>query len=84
MCFKRFKSILKCVSAMSNWKTPGPDGVQGFWFIRMANLHDQLAKYLEVCVCVYIFFHREGFFRLQDVQDIPEGTDQRSCVVNIS
>ena len=37
-----------------------------------------------VCVCVFIFFHREGFFRLQDVQDIPEGTDQRSCVVNIS
>ena len=37
-----------------------------------------------VCVCVFILFHREGFFRLQDVQDIPEGTDQRSCVVNIS
>ena len=37
-----------------------------------------------VCVCVFIFFHREGFFCLQDVQDIPEGTDQRSCVVNIS
>ena len=37
-----------------------------------------------VRVCVFIFFHREGFFRLQDVQDILEGTDQRSCVVNIS
>ena len=37
-----------------------------------------------VCVCVFIFFHLEGFFRLQDVQDIPEGKDQRSCVVNIS
>ena len=37
-----------------------------------------------VCVCVFIFFHREGFFRLQDVRDIPEGMDQRSCVVNIS
>ena len=37
-----------------------------------------------VCVCVFIFFHREGFFRLQDVQDILEGMDQRSCVVNIS
>ena len=36
------------------------------------------------CVCVFIFFHREGFFRLQDVQDILEGTDQRSWVVNIS
>ena len=45
---------------------------------------------LRVCVCVcvrvhvFIFFHREGFFRLQNFQDILEGTDQRSCVVNIS
>ena len=37
-----------------------------------------------VCVCVVIFFHREAFFRLQDVQDILEPTDQQSCVVNIS
>ena len=35
-------------------------------------------------VWVFIFFHCEGFFCLQDVQDIFEGTDQRSCVVNIS
>ena len=37
-----------------------------------------------VCVCVLVFFHREGFLSLQNVQDILEGTDQRSCVVNIS
>ena len=37
-----------------------------------------------VCVSVFIFFYREGFFRLQNVQDILQGTDQRSCVVNIS
>ena len=37
-----------------------------------------------VCVCVFIFFHREGFFRLQNAQDILEGRDQRSCVVNNS
>ena len=41
-------------SGMSNWKTPGPDGVQGFWFIRMTNLHDQLAKYLQVCLSTAI------------------------------
>ena len=35
------------------------------------------------CVCVSILFHREGFFRLQDVLDILEGTDQRCCVVSI-
>ena len=44
--------------------------------------------FARVCVCVrarvFPFFHREGFFRLQNVQDILEGNDQRSCVVNIS
>ena len=34
------ESIPKCVSGMSDWKTPGPDDVQGFWFKRMTNLHD--------------------------------------------
>ena len=29
------------------------------------------------CVCVFLFFHREG-------STILEGTDQRSCVMNIS
>ena len=37
-----------------------------------------------VCACLFIFFHRGGFFRLQNVLDILEGTNQRSCVVNIS
>ena len=36
-----------------------------------------------VCVCVCILFHREGFFRLQDVWYMLEGTDQRCCVVSI-
>ena len=52
-------------------------------------LNATIIKYLTetvmcVCVCVFIFFHHEGFFRLQNVQDILEGADQRSCVVNIS
>ena len=37
-----------------------------------------------IAVCVFIFFHCEGFFPLQNVEDMLEGTDQRSCVVNIS
>ena len=32
-----------------------------------------------VCMCACL-----GFFRLQDVRDILEGTNQRSCVVNIN
>ena len=39
------KSIQECVSDMSNWKAPEPDGLQGFWFKRMKNLHDRLAKH---------------------------------------
>ena len=38
---------------------------------------------LLVCVCVFIPFHREGFFRLQHVLDILDGTDQRCCVVSV-
>ena len=44
------ESIRKCVSGMSNWKVPGPDGVQGFWFKRMADLHDRLVKHLQACL----------------------------------
>ena len=32
-----------------------------------------------VCMCACL-----GFFRLQDVRDMLEGTDQRSCVENIN
>ena len=35
---------------MSNWKAPGPDGVKGFWFKRMTDLHDRLAKHLQACL----------------------------------
>ena len=35
---------------MSNWKALGPDGVQGFWFKMMANLHDRLANHLKSCL----------------------------------
>ena len=51
-------------------------------FIRL--LFSCVCLCVRVCVCVYVFFHREGFFRLQNAQDIIEGTDQQSCVVNIS
>ena len=44
------ESIWKYVSGMSNWKALGPDGVQGFWFKRMTDLHDRLAKHLQACL----------------------------------
>ena len=42
---------------------------------RTANKFMNVREWMEIvgrCVCVFIFFHREGFFRLQDVQDILE------------
>ena len=42
--------IWKCVSDMLNWTACGPDGVRGFWFKRMTNLHHRLAKHLQVCL----------------------------------
>ena len=61
-------------------------GIQntGLWYIHICC--GGVCVCLCVCVSVYVcvFFHCEGFFRLQDFQDILEGTDQRSCVVNIS
>ena len=30
---------------MSNWKASRPNGVQGFWFKKITNLHDPLAKH---------------------------------------
>ena len=36
--------------------------------------------YMCVCVCVFIHFHCKSFFVCNNVSDILEGTDQRSCV----
>ena len=43
--------------------------VRSSWFRKsITPIHEKLPT----CVCVFIFLHREGFFRLQDVQDILE------------
>ena len=31
---------------MANWKTPGPDGVQGFWVKHLSVLHEPIANSL--------------------------------------
>ena len=28
---------------ISNWKTPGHDGIHGFWFKKFSSIHDRLA-----------------------------------------
>ena len=83
-CVARFSTIC---TILKTWKTPVEEcykskilhGV----FARFSNCTNSVCVCACACACVFIFFHHEGFFRLQNVQDILEGTDQRSCVVNI-
>ena len=35
---------------ISNWKTPGHDGVHGFWLKKFTSIHDRLA--LEMIKCL--------------------------------
>ena len=35
------KTTLKKVS---NWKTPGHDGINGFWFKKFTSIHDRLTQ----------------------------------------
>ena len=37
---------------MTNWKTPGPDCVQGCWFKRFSSLHSRLVEHLQTCAAV--------------------------------
>ena len=44
-------SLKKIFGRMPNWKSPGPDSVQGFWLKSFSNLHErvrlQLKEYLD-------------------------------------
>ena len=44
------EDVVEVIKRMSNWKAPGPDGVQGFWFKKFRNLHPAIRVYLEECV----------------------------------
>ena len=44
------KSVKNGIKRMTNWKAPGPDGVQGYWFKRFSNLHSRIAQHLQECV----------------------------------
>ena len=35
---------------MSNWKSPGPDLVQGFWLKNFSSLHDRVRLQLKECL----------------------------------
>lgn len=42
--------LKKQVRKMPNWKSPGPDGVQGYWIKNLSNLHGSIAHQLDRCL----------------------------------
>ena len=38
------------VRKMANWKAPGPDNIQGFWFKNLTAVHTRLAAHLQECL----------------------------------
>ena len=44
------EDVVRRIKGMSNWKAPGPDGVQGYWFKAFDNLHKPIAHALQQTV----------------------------------
>ena len=43
-------SLKKILSRMSNWKSPRPDLVQGFWLKNFSSLHERVKLQLKECL----------------------------------
>ena len=43
-------SLKKILGRMPNWKTPGPDLVQGFWLKNFSSLHERVRLQLKKCL----------------------------------
>ena len=43
-------SLKKILGTMPNWKSPGPDLVQGFWLKNFSNLHERVRLPLKECL----------------------------------
>ena len=42
--------LKKTLKKISNWKTPGHDGIRGFWFKKCTSIHDRLALEMNRCL----------------------------------
>ncbi len=42
--------LKKTLKKISNWKTPGHDGIHGFWFKKFTPIHDRLALEINRCL----------------------------------
>ena len=46
----KIEDMVKKIKGMSNWKVPGPDGVQGYWFKAFDCLHKPIVNALQKCI----------------------------------
>ena len=44
------KIVRKQIRKMPNWKSPGLDGVQGYWIKNLSNLHSSISLKLDKCL----------------------------------
>ena len=44
------KELKRAIARMPNWKSAGPDHVQGFWFKKATGLHPKPKQHLQECV----------------------------------
>ena len=42
--------LKKTLKKISNWKTPGHDGIHGFWFKKFTSIHNRLALEMNRCL----------------------------------
>ena len=43
--------FIYAISRIKNWKSPGPDGLHGFWIKQFKSLHSRLCTYLNDILC---------------------------------
>ena len=41
------ESVRKCIRKIANWKSPGPDGVQGYWIRNFTSLQKRISEQLD-------------------------------------
>ena len=46
------ENVKTTIKKMNNWKGPGPDCVQRYWFKRISILYSRLTENLQTCVVV--------------------------------
>ena len=74
------------IRRMTNWKAPGPDGVQGFWFKKFTNVHGRIADQLQDCVVkgdvpVWMTLGRTNLFMKDPAKGpVPENYRPIACL----